>query len=108
MKYRLKKNFYDCPKGTEVEISDISTTHIYGGREIIWYNVIYEGRHIKLGNSETMNVDEWIEEVKPREWTLLKAHNGDIVNASEGFGGFYRPGNLAGISERIKVREVIE
>ena len=51
---------------------------------------------------------DWIEEVKPREWTLLKANNGEIVNASEGFDQFNFKGSLAGIAERIKVREVIE
>lgn len=80
MKYRLKKDFERYKRGSEVVISDISD--YYGkGKEVIWYNVIGEfGQQIKLGNSLTMNVEEWIEEVKPREWyDVVERTNHDNV-----------------------------
>ncbi len=66
MKFILKKDFQNCPKGSKVILTDVPTAHLYGSRKIRWYNVVDEfGTQIKLGNSETMNVDEWIEEVVP-------------------------------------------
>lgn len=60
-KYILKKDFYICPKGSEV-IAEYTSE-----RDISWFTVIYQGNYYKLGNSLTMNVDEWIEEIIPME-----------------------------------------
>jgi len=63
MELRLKKDFFICKKGSRVYPSDFTSRG-----SITWYNVIDPGgNRIKLGNSATMNVDEWIEEVEPME-----------------------------------------
>lgn len=110
MKYKLKKNFQNCPKGSEVVISDISTAHKFGGRPIYWYNVIDEWHgQIKLGNSETMNVDEWVEMIKePREFQLVVAGSEkEMITLAYPMGKIIPCGILANDAEIIKVREIM-
>lgn len=74
------------------------------------YNVVDKfGAHIKLGNSLTMDVNEWIEEEKPREWYLGIAHNGEgafahriINNVPHEYGE-----RMAGIKEVVRVKEIL-
>ena len=101
MKHRLKKDLPFAKAGTEVEIinSAINILTIKPVNAKTEYPICDIPREVKA---------EWIEGVKPREWTLLKAHNGQIANATEGFGMFNSSEKFAGISEKIKVREVLE
>lgn len=65
-----------------------------------------------LGCDLLIDKEKWIQEViKPRQWTLLKTHSGEIVSATEGIDNEYTKigrGKLAGISEIIKVQEIDE
>lgn len=105
----LKKPFLHHPVGSQVLISDISN-ELGEGNEVFWYNVVDKfGTHTKLGNSLTMNVDEWIGENKPREWYLGIAHNGEgafahriINNVPHEYGM-----HMAGLKEIIRVREIL-
>jgi hypothetical protein len=101
----LKKDFMNCPKGSEVVVSDISTHHKFGEEPIYWFNVIDEfNSQIKLGNSITMNVEEWIEKPKAREFEIAISKDGRVELLGKQH--FYLDKQLD-IKEIIKVREVM-
>ena len=112
MKYRLKKDLPFAKAGSlilDLEGRPFSLPYTdcfvkmeseYGIR----YSHHDSGR-IFIGQLHLL--EEWVEQNKPRVWTLLKAHNGDIVNATEGHNRFEGERRL-GISERINVIEVLK
>lgn len=100
MEYRLKKKFCEFSPGSKVIAED---SYLFTGELITWYGIVdKDGSHIRLGNSVTMNVDEWIEKVpeekKQREFKL-QLINGRAVNIAT-----YPPGRC----DKVEYIDVVE
>ena len=112
MKYRLKKDLPFAKAGTPLKYTQLvmgAPEMIIREREKVYVQgetFSNEKESILLGYAQDLLDKGWIEKVKPREWTLLKSHNGEIVNAREGHNSFEGE-RLMGISERINVTEVL-
>lgn len=92
MKYRLKKDLPFAKAGTEVDFNKID-------------NIIYSKTTNDLCSGNREYIDDWIEEVKPREF-MINIDNQTICNAYYA----YPTERCKGLDLKgyIKVREVIE